>query len=122
MLRRDLRQLGLSSADLEQLPDCDRLPRLPTPAQTLGSMYVVEGATLGGQVVQRLLRERLDERIGCALSFFNSYGPQVGAQWRDFLRCLGQLDSPDRVRAAEQAAIETFELLEAWLDVCKVLR
>src|SRR5436305_14438911 len=50
MLERDLRFLR---SDLTQIPRCPALPDTSSPTALLGSLYVLEGATLGGQVLSR---------------------------------------------------------------------
>lgn len=121
LLTRDLGALGVVQADVEALPSCDWLPSVHNQARVLGCLYVLEGSTLGGQVVQRLLVDRFGAAVADALSFFSSYGSQVGTRWRSFLGCLeasGHDDSPDE---AEKAAADTFRLLEIWLQQREVL-
>jgi heme oxygenase len=48
LLRNDLRNLGLSESAISKLPRCTALPALHDLPRALGSMYVFEGATLGG--------------------------------------------------------------------------
>ncbi|HEY9155092.1 MAG TPA: biliverdin-producing heme oxygenase, partial [Opitutaceae bacterium] len=58
-LREDLAALGVSSGDIDALPRCEELPDLTSAARALGSFYVWEGSTLGGQIISRHLREKL---------------------------------------------------------------
>jgi heme oxygenase len=55
-LLKDLYTQGIEPACLEC---CDDLPTADDPRQCLGIFYVIEGATLGGQVLRRIVRERL---------------------------------------------------------------
>lgn len=121
-LALDLQALGTTDAAIESLPTCDRLPELETPPLALGCLYVLEGSTLGGQVVQRLLSERLGAPVAGAVSFFRSYGRDVGVRWRSFLGCLEGLRDADSAAEAEQGALSTFHALETWLEQRKVLR
>jgi hypothetical protein len=50
VLRMDLMALGLDETAIEALPACQRLPQIHSPAAALGVSYVLEGATLGGQI------------------------------------------------------------------------
>lgn len=113
----DLRALGLSMADVEALPRCSRLPRLPGMAEALGCLYVLEGATLGGQIIKRLVGSRLglDPDHGC--SFFSSYGEDVGLMWKDFRAVLGQYAAqfPRAEDRIVSAAADTFAELDAWV-------
>ena len=121
LLMCDLRSLGMAQADVDALVSCSRLPSLDHPARALGCLYVLEGSTLGGQVVQRLLVERFGMAVADALSFFRSYGTEVGKHWRSFLGCLEALGPGPDAGEAERAAIETFDLLENWLQQREVL-
>ncbi len=59
-LLSDLLALGLNDMAINDLPRCTQLPLLDTPAACLGALYVLEGATLGGQVLRREMAQRLD--------------------------------------------------------------
>lgn len=121
-LALDLQALGLTGAEIESLPMCQRLPAVQTLPRALGCLYVLEGSTLGGQVVQRLLSERLGAPVADALSFFRSYGRDVGVRWRGFLGCLEGLQDDCGAAEAERGALDTFGALETWLEQRKVLR
>ena len=116
LLLRDLRSLGASEARTGSLPRCDDLPELSDLPAAIGCLYVLEGATLGGQVVARHAAPllRLDRSHGCA--FFLAYGEEVGRRWRafgDFAR--EHVASEPEASRAVRAARETFETLERWL-------
>jgi heme oxygenase (biliverdin-IX-beta and delta-forming) len=113
LLRRDLRMLGASEEGLAALPRCPATPLIDGVPRALGCMYVLEGATLGGQIIARHLKAHLgiDERSGG--SFFFAYGAEMGTMWHAFVARLNRQPSPfDSILAA---ATETFERLEAWL-------
>ncbi len=115
----DLQALGLSA---HALPLCAHLPPLDTPAACLGTLYVLEGATLGGQVLRREMAERLDVNADNGGAFLNVYGAETGRRWKDFLDYLGRmpLDAPAR-QCAVDAARSTFSCFEQWLDSQEVL-
>ncbi|MNS34629.1 Heme oxygenase [compost metagenome] len=114
-LRRDLAAFGTTPDAVDQLPVCEALPRVDTPARRLGCMYVLEGSTLGGQFLSRHFATALGltPETGCA--FFSGYGPATGPRWAAFVKLLDALDSPDTRAEALEAALETFEKLEAWM-------
>lgn len=113
----DLRALGLSMAEVEALPRCSRLPRIPGLADALGCLYVLEGATLGGQIIKRRVESRLDLRPGHGCSFFSAYGEEVGLMWKDFRAILGQYmaQHPGAEKRIVSAAADTFAKLDAWI-------
>ncbi|MCU0492307.1 MAG: biliverdin-producing heme oxygenase, partial [Chloroflexaceae bacterium] len=84
LLERDLAALGLSSAQIAALPRCTDLPQIHTAAAGLGCMYVMEGATLGGQLISRQLAQQLAIGPEQGGAFFASYGSRVGPMWRAF--------------------------------------
>lgn len=121
-LVRDLLALGLSAADIEALPLCQALPAVEDEARALGVMYVLEGSTLGGQVLKRAMAERLGLAPDCGLGFLDVYGEASGSYWRAFLeRLAGASCTPAAQAATVQAAIDTFERFERWLEQRGVL-
>ena len=86
-----------------------------TLAQRLGLAYVVEGATLGGEVIARHLTRVLGANV--PTQFFRSYGDQRGPMWRR-LQDLLEKYLPDQpaVDAAIGAARAAFQSLDGWMD------
>jgi heme oxygenase len=116
LLYEDLRALGLSEDDVAALPRCASLPDVRTIPAALGSMYVLEGATLGGQVLAAHVQAHLGLADGRGYRFYLSYGPRVAEMWRNFLRVLGTAVSQDGADASltVTSAVETFTALERW--------
>ncbi|QHF46871.1 biliverdin-producing heme oxygenase [Pseudomonas sp. S35] len=121
-LLSDLHALSLNKHAIDALPRCTHLPPLDTPAACLGALYVLEGATLGGQVLRREMARRLDLDADNGGAFLNVYGAETGRRWKDFLDYLGHLplDAPAKQRAVD-AARSTFSCFERWLDSQEVL-
>ena len=118
----DLYALGLDDDAIGALPCCAQLPTFDTPAACLGALYVLEGATLGGQVLRREMAQRLAIDAGNGGAFLNVYGAETGRRWKDFLDYLGRqpLDAHAKQRAVE-AACSTFSGFEHWLARQEVL-
>jgi heme oxygenase len=114
LLVDDLLALGKTSAQIEALPRCTALPRVASASRVLGALYVLEGATLGGQIISRHLRDRLDLEKSSGAAFFVGYGEATGVMWKRFAAQVDGYASLD-IDAAIGAAIETFETLERWL-------
>lgn len=124
LLHKDLTALGLAVKELNSLPRCPALPPVNTPSQMLGCMYVLEGATLGGQIIQRQLKLSLDIDSDTGAAFFNSYGPAVGPMWQSFSRLLEAYSPEDQRTGAGgieqsisiiEAARATFKQLDEWI-------
>ncbi len=112
----DLVALGLTRVELTRLPRCGFAPQPTDVPSALGCMYVLEGATLGGQVVCRELRRRMPRVLERASSYFTIYGAETGARWREFTRVLGERPGDAREEAAVvEAACVTFQGLHRWL-------
>jgi len=112
LLERDLRFLGSNPAAIES---CSALPSADSLSSLLGSLYVLEGATLGGQILTQHFARQLNVFPGRGCSFFFSYGPEVGRCWRSFCQILNSYSSPENDMVIVKSAIQTFSCLENWL-------
>lgn len=110
-LRQDLSALGVPRA-AEAAP----LPALRTAAAAWGSIYVMEGSALGGQLITRSLAEAgLHPHSGTA--YFHGWGEATGAMWREFRATLeSQLYDATAVAEACDAACRTFDTLSNLLE------
>ncbi|MCO8165761.1 biliverdin-producing heme oxygenase [Pseudomonas sp. 21LCFQ010] len=119
-LLRDLQALAVEQPD--RLALCTRLPAIESPASVLGVLYVLEGATLGGQVLRREMHARLglDEHSGAA--FLDVYGRDTGRRWKAYLSLLDEQPTDAQfLQAAALAAESTFACFEQWLDCQEIL-
>lgn len=114
LLEKDLHLLAPQSALPAAMPAC--LPAIDDLPQALGCMYVMEGSTLGGQIICRIMQERfgLTREHGCA--FFSSYGAEVGTMWKKFSEQARWVlkSAGDQQRFIETAKL-TFHCFEQWL-------
>ncbi|CAI8816105.1 biliverdin-producing heme oxygenase [Pseudomonas serboccidentalis] len=121
-LQRDLHALGESPEGLEHLPLCRQLPVIESSAACLGVLYVLEGATLGGQILRREIATRLSLDADNGAAFLDVYGAATGRRWRDFIEYLGARPMDVAERAAVVAAAQTtFSCFEHWLESREVL-
>ena len=114
-LETDLRDLGMGRDGIARLPLCDPTVTMRAPAEAWGSMYVVEGSTLGGAIIARRVAHRLglSRHDGCL--YFRCYGADVRPMWVSFgARLLARCGPADQ-DAAVAAARRTFEMLQVWL-------
>lgn len=79
----------------------------------LGMMYVMEGATLGGQVIQRHLRSVPQLAQLDAFAYFSGYGEETGRRWKEFLAALtGYAIENNCMPAIIAGSIYAFETIE----------
>jgi heme oxygenase (biliverdin-IX-beta and delta-forming) len=113
LLEHDLHVLDAPSF----LPICTQLPELADFSQVLGCLYVLEGATLGGQIISRHIQKKwgLDQTTGC--SYFCSYGAETDNMWNAFCHVLVTHASSSMIEnQILQAAHSTFVTFNAWLE------
>jgi heme oxygenase len=120
-LLKDLHALGLSDVQIKGLPQCSELPVIDSVAQLLGVMYVMEGATLGGQVLRRIIAGRLGIDAESGGEFLDVYGRGTGRLWKTFLKQLADFDSPRPNAEVVHSACITFECFQTWLERARVL-
>jgi heme oxygenase (biliverdin-IX-beta and delta-forming) len=77
LLAKDLKALGMKDEEVAALPRCHPLMPLQAPAAALGSMYVVEGSTLGGAIIARNVERALGLTMDTGCAYFRSYGREV---------------------------------------------
>lgn len=115
LLESDLGALGLSAAEVQAVPRCTALPPLPDLPEALGCLYVLEGATLGGQVMARYAARTWGLTPQQGSAFFSSYGTQVGKRWQTFGTVLHTWAIPDQYERILDTACATFATFEHWL-------
>ena len=112
----DFDRIGASTEGLEQ---CQVLPEIETRPQLLGCLYVMEGSTLGGQILARHLRATCPEYDACypesTPSFLIPYGLKTDEMWARFRERLSKVTSAADLSALVGSAKKTFALMSLWL-------
>lgn len=88
--------------------------QLSTVDEAVGTLYVLEGATLGGQIIRRHLARILPN---APQRFFTGYGSRTGQNWRQFLGFLEQIEPKVQHDLAVNAANATFSAFDNWLQM-----
>ncbi len=116
-LRDDLQALGVSAAELAGWQ------RAPEPGvaedfgAAVGCLYVIEGSTLGGQVIAKQLLEPLGITTERGGKFFRAYGAETGRRWREFAQWAEQQAAQTPLEAAAvRGARQTFEEFARWMN------
>lgn len=108
LLTKDLAVWG---ARFENCPICIDVPDLETMGSAFGCLYVLEGSTLGGQIIAREVYKHLGLTPENGCRFFSSYGAEVGPMWKSFGRYLETWCAANEARRDEvlESAADTFE-------------
>lgn len=89
------------------------LPMVRKSSQALGALYVTEGSTLGGQIICKMIAQRLEISTDQGFAFFSGYGEETGEMWKSF---KSYLDGPSCAQEVQSEIIEaanrTFQLFE----------
>jgi heme oxygenase len=119
-LSEDLRYLAIDpEAPIYRPRQSISLPVPNGPGEVIGLLYVIEGATKGGQVVSRELRNNFGMTALSGARFFNAYGDasENARRWREFEEYADSVrDDPVQLGAAESAAMVAFTMVEKELD------
>lgn len=83
-IEADLKNLGVFET-AQEMPRWNGVPPIENAAQAFGSLYVMEGATLGGQIINRHLKEHLGISPENGGAFFSGYGAETGPKWKEFM-------------------------------------
>jgi heme oxygenase (biliverdin-IX-beta and delta-forming) len=117
LLERDLRALGVRAEARRPAP-----AELDGTAEAFGALYVLEGATLGGRVIQRRVAGPLGVTPEAGGAYYHGYGDGTGARWKEFGRVVtGYADETGTAARIVAGAVACFAALEAWLAVPGVL-
>ncbi|MBI1226715.1 MAG: hypothetical protein GC192_15885 [Bacteroidetes bacterium] len=109
-LKADLAEMGVETPTVSS--------NIPVPphgeAALMGMIYVLEGATLGGQVILKGLKKN------AALQHFNNryysgYEQLTGARWKSFLENLEATVPPKSAAKAVEGAKFVFRLFQEYL-------
>lgn len=110
MLSQDLAWFGSSPTPARPvLPQPQNVPNL------LGAMYVMEGSTLGGQLIARHLETALHLQKGDGNSYFVGHGDMTGTMWKAFCQILTDKVADHDAQAVTQGAKTMFTTFGLWM-------
>lgn len=110
----DLAALGTGTESLVLSP---HLPLITSEAQAWGALYVLEGSTLGGRGITRMLLKQCPGLTLHHLSFFNGYGEATGPIWMRFQETLNSLEYTEfELAQIIEAANDTFLNFKRWIE------
>ncbi|WP_010522658.1 biliverdin-producing heme oxygenase [Aquimarina agarivorans] len=119
-MHRILQDLSILGYPIKPI-DCNETLQITTPSYGLGVLYVIEGSTLGGQIISAMLIKQLNLNDATAISYFSSYKDQTLPMWKqlksEVLASQEELNEHQIVSGAK----DTFDMLRQWLLKSKPL-
>lgn len=116
-LQADLRHFGIDPTALESAAAPVSVPAISGVGEYVGVLYVIEGSTLGGQMIAKCLRQNLDLTPSGGARFYSGYGEAGASMWRGYLAFAESVAADaEQAGAARLAANRTFALIESELD------
>jgi len=109
--------LSLDGTLPELTPD-QHLPEINNKLHALGALYVMEGSTLGGLYISKMIAKQLNLEGGKSLSFFDGYGEQTENMWNAFKSSLDEeVVQSEEQATVIQAANDTFTKFKSWIEL-----
>jgi heme oxygenase len=115
--RRLLLELDLSWFGVTEKDDWrPTLPEMNNLSSLFGTMYVMEGSTLGGQFIARHVEAALHLSEGRGNSYFRGHGSQTGPLWKEFCEMLKERIPDEQTDAVVISAKAMFHTFGAWMQ------
>jgi heme oxygenase len=111
LLQQDLAFFGITNTDAPR----PALPNMSTVPSLFGTMYVMEGSTLGGQFIARHVEAELHLTEGRGNAYFRGHGPQTGPLWKEFCDLLKDRIPDEETDAVVISAKAMFHTYGAWM-------
>lgn len=117
------RKTALISLDLERLGeqvpmmlDPKFLPVIKNHYQALGAMYVIEGSSLGGKHIVKMIHNKLPDNTNAFL-FFTGYGDKTAEMWDRFKNGLNdRTGNQHEINDIISGARDTFLKFTEWIN------
>jgi heme oxygenase len=91
------------------------LPHIINTLQALGAMYVLEGSTLGGRGITKMMLKNNSALTLSGLNFFAGYGADTGPKWVAFQNIINGITNEEDVMQMVTAANDTFLKFKLWI-------
>lgn len=112
-----LNDIAAINKPLNPIPFASRLPAINNASHAFGALYVIEGSTLGGVYLSKILAEKMQLSPQKGLSFFYGYGKKSRERWNEFIDSIN-LFAAEKGEEKDiiSAANDTFTLLKKHLQ------
>lgn len=109
-LEEDIQALASAAQPIKPFQE---LPFVQNQQQAFGTLYVIEGSTLGGQVISKMILQRIPELKDKGLRFFSGYGENTMKMWNEFKDYLNSrpwtTSQEEEIIAAANATFNLFK-------------
>jgi len=104
----------LNQEDLK-LAASELLPVIENHLQSLGALYVIEGSTLGGKIISKMIKQQLKTEV-MAFTFFTGYGDQSANMSNSIKHILNRITQTGLIGIIVESANVTFQKFSFWFD------
>lgn len=95
----------------------EKLPEIKNHLQAFGALYVIEGSTLGGKIISKMMETKLNFNNTKGFTFFNGYGNDTETMWQSFKYALNKQSLNERNdNEIINTANSTFTKFNMWLN------
>lgn len=102
--------------DLPHVPSLSELPAIDNYLKAIGTLYVIEGSTLGGQIICNMVSRQLEIIPEGGFDFFSGYGKDTHGMWADFKKFLNSNNlTREEEKEVVKAANRTFVLFKTYI-------
>jgi heme oxygenase len=98
-----------------ELKQTASLPPILTIYHALGALYVLEGSTLGGPFIAKMIRKQTG--LDSSLLYFENYQEKRKAMWDKFRMALDQPALQPHTETITASAICCFTAYQKWLEI-----
>ena len=110
---QDIRDLGDETPMENHVVDTPEIEAWP---QAIGAAYVLEGSTVGGMIIAKMISEQLQIPAQKGFAFFTCYGEALHQMWKNFHVHLNSVEEGNDQSLAANAARQTFLTFTKWAD------
>lgn len=117
LLADDITKLGGNISEIPVFNRARMAGMYADIASALGGLYVMEGSTLGGMVINNHLVKYIGEAVQGKTSYFTVYGQKTATNWRSFLtEFTNAAEALPNSEKVIEASADTFETLNEWMQ------
>jgi len=107
-LLKDMQELNMDVTETKLNEQINIL--IGSNAAVLGAMYVLEGATLGGNVIVKKLKVNVNlQKLNLNFHYYQVYGSNLISNWKNFLQVLNTQVDASAYHTSINSALTLFE-------------